>query len=130
MVQTDVQMSELSDRAREFKLGVDIDSPFDGQVIYLDLEADWEYEIVEAKGRLNAGELDARVKIAGVDVAGLDPFNIVTGAVRKQVPTATGPAIIAKNQQLRVDIEVTTGMTTPEKFKFELHCRATKDLTA
>ena len=130
MSNTEVRMSELSDRAREFKLGVDIDSPFDSQIIYFDLEADWEYEIIEAKGRLNAGELDARVKIAGVDVSGLDPFNIVTGAVRTQVPTGTGPAIILKNQQLRVDIEVTTAMVIPEKFKFELHCRATKDLVA
>lgn len=130
MAQTDVRMSEIDDRVREFKLGADIDSPFDSQIIYFDLEADWEYEIIEAKGRLNAGELNAQVLINGAAVPGLDPFNITVGAVRKQVPTGTGPALILKGVQLRLDIEVTTAMTTPEKFKFELHCRATKDLTA
>lgn len=129
-MQTDVRMSELDDRAREFKLGADIDSPFDGQVIYFDLTADWEFDIIEGHARLNAGELDASVKIDGVDVEGFDPWNIVTGAVRNQSPTGTGPATIIKGAQLRVDISVTTAMTTPEKLKFELHCRATKDLVA
>ena len=128
MVQTDVRMSELDDRVREFKLGADIDSPFDGQVIIFDLTADWEFDIIEGHARLNAGELNLRVKIDDVDVAGFDPWNIETGAVRNQSPTATGPATVIKGAQLKVVIEITTGMVIPEKFKIELLCRATKDL--
>lgn len=121
-------MSELDDRVREFKLGADIDSPYDGQIIYFDLQADWEYEIIKAKGRLNAGALNATVKIQGADVPNLDPFLIEVGAVRTATPDGTGPALILKTNQLLLEIEVTTAMTAPEKFKFELHCRATKDL--
>lgn len=127
MGQTDVRTSELDDKTREFKFHVDIDLPFDGQIIYLDLEADWAYRIIEAKGRTNAGKLDLTVKIAGAAVAGLDPFTIEVGSVRKQTPTATGPAIIALNDQLLMLIEIPTGYTTPEKFKFELRCRLEKD---
>ncbi len=127
MGQTDVKTSELDDKSREFKFHVDIDSPFDGQIIYLDLEADWAYRIVDANARLNAGELDLTVKIAGTVVSGFDPFNVVVGAVREQAPTSTGPAIIALNQQLLIQIDITTAMTTPEKFKFELRCRLEKD---
>ncbi|MCH7994110.1 MAG: hypothetical protein IIB57_06665 [Planctomycetes bacterium] len=128
MTQTEVRMSELDDRVREFKLGADIDSPYDGQIIYFDLQADWEYEIIKAKGRLNAGALNATVKIQGADVPNLDPFFIEVGAVRTATPDGTGPALILKTNQLLLEIEVTTAMTAPEKFKFELHCRATKDL--
>ena len=126
MAQTEVKTSELDDRAREFKLHVDIDAPFDGQLIYLDLQADWPYEIVDANARLNAGELNLTLKIAGATQPGFDPWNIVVGSLREQAPTATGGAIVNLNQQLLIEIEITTAMTTPEKFKFELRCRSQK----
>lgn len=129
MAQTDVKMSELDDGVRDYKLGVDIDNPFDGQIIYLDLDGDWEFEIIGGKARLNAGEINATLKNNDVVVAGFDPWNILVGAVRTQAPTATGPEIVAKGNQLKVEFEVTTGMTTPEKFKFEISCRATKDIS-
>lgn len=126
MAQTDVKVSELDDKSREFKFHVDIDAPFDGQIIYLDLKADWSYEIVDANARLNAGELDVTVKIQGAAVAGYDPFNVLVGAVREQAPTATGAPVIALTQQLLILVEISTAMTTPEKFKFELRCRLEK----
>ena len=128
MAQTDVRMSELSDRAREYKFPVNIEAPYDGQIVYLDLDADWEYEIIEGKARLNAGELNLSLKIQGVDVAGFDPWNITSGATQTESGPTQAP-VVSKGEQLRVEIEVTTGMTTPEMFKFELLCRVTKDLT-
>lgn len=127
MAQTDVRTSELDDKSREFKFHVDLDAPFDGQIIYLDLEADWAYQIIDANARLNAGELDLTLKIGGTPVAGFDPFNIVVGAVREQAPTDTGPAIITLNAQLTMEIDFTTAMILAEKFKFELRCRLEKD---
>ena len=127
MAQTEVRTTELDDKVREFKFHVDIDNPFDGQIIYLDLQADWAYRIVDANGRTNAGELDLTVKIAGGAISGYDPFTIDVGSVRQQAPTATGPEIIALGEQLLILIEIPTGYTPPEKFKFELRCRLEKD---
>lgn len=127
MAQTDVKTSELDDKTREFKFHIDIDAPFDGQIIYLDLDTDWAYRIVDANGRTNAGKLDLTVKINGVVVSGYDPWTIDVGSVREQEPDSTGPNIIALGQQLLVLIEIPTSYTTPEKFKFELRCRLEKD---
>lgn len=126
MTQTDIAASELDERSREFKFHVDIDMPFDGQIVYLELEADWSYEIIDANARLNAGELNVTLQIDGVEQEGFDPFNVIVGAVREQAPTGTGPSIVAVNQQLKIEIEITTAMTIPEKFKFELRCRLEK----
>jgi hypothetical protein len=127
MAQTDVKTTELDDKAREFTYHVDIDAPYDGQIIYLNLKADWAHEIVDGNARLNAGELDLTIKIDGAAQPGYDPWNIVVGSVQEQAPTGTGPSSIPKTGQLLIEIDLTTAMTPPEKFKFELRCRVTKD---
>lgn len=127
MAQTDVEMSELGDRPREFKLTADIDLPFDGEIIMYDLRAEWEFEIINQQARLNAGQLEATVLINGVAVPSLSDFDVEVGGTR--IDTPTGPVLVEKGQQVRVELLVTTGFVTPEKLTHHLYCRATKDLT-
>ena len=126
MAHTDVKLSELGDDVREFKWAAQIEEPYDGQIVYFDLKADFDYKILTMRGRLDTESIEAELQVAGVAVAGLDPMTITTGATQEDAPTG-GSKQVTENQQVRAVLNFPSGVVSPNVLCMEVVCRIDKD---